>query len=141
MTTNKKISSEHYYGDNVRQLFFSAASIMAALLPFVNKKLEIPISFSIIGIIILVVAAGLTKPHRAYTATLNVGISLFSAGFFEYCAVIYFNALTPGNWSNFFLLFLANQILTIIFIFALYFSVKTLRGQFDKFDKNGNGQP
>lgn len=138
MTTNKKTEVEHYYGDSVRQLFFAAAALMAALLPFVNKKLfNIPLSFSIAGIVILVVAAGLTKPHRSYTAMLNGLISLFSAGLFEYSAVVSYNNFTAGGGSVFLLLFLANQILAIIFIFALYLSIKTIRGLLDK---NGNNR-
>lgn len=132
MTTNKKTEIEHYYGDTVRQLFFSAAAVMAALLPFVNKELGIPLPFSIAGIIILIVAAGLTRPKWSYVAVLNGVLSLFSAGFFEYCAVFSYNQFTGSREVIFLLLFLANQILTIIFIVALYLSVKTIRGFFDK---------
>jgi hypothetical protein len=137
MTTNKKTEVEHYYGDTVRQLFFAAAAVMAALLPFVNDKLGFPIPLSISGILILIVAAGLTKPKRSYTALLNGVIAFFSAGLFEYYAVIAYNKFTGSEGAVFLLLFLANQILTIIFIFALYLSVKTIRGLFDK---NINGQ-
>jgi hypothetical protein len=130
MKANK--TPTHYYGDSVRQLFFSAAAIMAALLPFVNKYVAIPLIFSIGGILILVIAAGLTKPKRSYTAVLNGGLSLLSAGLFEYYAVSSYQLFTTGEGSIFLLLFLANQILTIIFIFALYLSVKTIRGLLDK---------
>jgi hypothetical protein len=43
-----------------------------------------------------------------------------------------YQLFTTGEGSIFLLLFLANQILTIIFIFALYLSVKTIRGLLDK---------
>lgn len=130
MQTNK--APTHYYGDSVRQLFFSAAAIMAALLPFVHGRLEVPLGVSIGGILVLIIAAGLTKPKRSYTAILNGGLSLLSAGLFEYYAVGSYQLFTTGKGSIFLLLFLANQILTIIFIFALYLSVKTIRGLLDK---------
>ena len=121
----KKLS--HYYGDTVRFLFLIAGVIMLISLPTVSQILNIPIIISVIAILILGLAAGFTNPKQKLDALINVFIS--AAGFliFESTAVWTFQKGITTQRLEYF--FIANIILGLIFLLALYFSAKTLRAE------------
>jgi hypothetical protein len=112
----------HYYGDYVRRLFLAGAFIWVAILPFVHSLIPVPMFLSVLGILILVIAAGLTNPMQYFTVVLNVIISLIAIVAFEWYA-LNLRAAFPGDHF----LFWVYELLTLNFVFALYFSVKTLR--------------
>jgi len=112
----------HYYGDQVRKLFVAGAVIMAGFLPFYASNIAAPILMSVVAILILGVAAGLTSPKSPITALLDMLISLAAVTVFESYAV---SAYIVRSMSYFFLI---TQTLAIIFVCALYYSTKTLRG-------------
>jgi hypothetical protein len=117
----------HYYGDNVRKLFVAGAIIMTAMLPFFSARVSEPVTLSIIGILVLGVAAGLTSPKQPLTAMLDMLIALAAVVIFERYAVRLY-----GEGEGTSLFFLINQTLSIIFLIALYFATKTLRGMGNK---------
>ena len=123
----------HYYGDRVRKLFLLGALIMVAGLPFLYDVIPQPISFSILAIFILLAAAGLTNPQQVFTSTVNVALAVMATGTFEYYAV--YASQNFGIWSLF---FWANEALAVNFLFASYYSIKTLRGALVL--ENGNGK-
>ncbi len=112
----------HYYGDIIRRLFIIGALVMAATLPFFSPIIDKPILFSIMAILVLSVAAGLTSPTSPASALLNTFITLAGVVVFESYAV---SQHKIGGIDKFFVL---NQLLALIFIVALYYSIKTLRG-------------
>lgn len=114
---------EHYYGNIVRMLFLMASIYMVVGLPVIRNYIEIPTVLSVIGILILGLAAGLTNPKQTWDAGINVGIAGFGLVVFESYAVA---AYTKNGADDKF--FLSNLILGFIFLLAVYFSVKTLRG-------------
>lgn len=114
----------HYYGDYTRLLFLAAALVMLVNLPRFMGFLSTPPVFSIIAIIILVLAAGLTNPRQAFSETLNVAISLGGFIIFDFYTVITYKSETY-SWYFFYI----NMLLSVIFLLALYFSVKTLRAK------------
>lgn len=116
-------SSMHYYGDTVRVFFVIGALVMIASLPFVAEYIEIPFLISILGILIVGVAAGITSPVLKWSSVLNVFISFYAVLEFEWYAVNWYMDNGPQN-----LFFVVNQLLAINFLLALYFSVKTFRG-------------
>lgn len=121
---NEKFMTRHYYGDVVRFLFIAAAIIMLITLPFINQRLPVPLAFSLIAILMFGLIAGLTSPLQKNTLIINTGVSLVSLVVFEYYAVnsyLKYSALDA--------LFIVNQLLAIIFFFALYYSTKTLRSK------------
>lgn len=112
----------HYYGDTVRRIFLSAALVMTVTLPFFADSVPVPLELSIFSIPILVLAAGLTNPHQHWVAWGNVVLAVFASMVFQYYAVL---AQSDGDvWY-----FAVNQILTILFLFAVYYGVKTVRGR------------
>lgn len=111
----------HYYGDLVRKFFFAGGLTMVITLAFYKHVLPVPSFFSIIAILVVGIAAGITNPRQKWISVLNTGISLVAFIVFEFHAVEGFDRLDDP-------LFLITQGLAIIFFLALYFSVKTLRG-------------
>lgn len=92
-------------------------------LPAVTNYLSIPAVFSVVGILVLVLAAGLTSPKQIWDAGINVVISVIAFVVFETYAV---NAYSEHGMNDKF--FVANMALGLIFLFAIYFGVKTFRG-------------
>jgi len=116
-------SSMHYYGDTVRVFFVFGALVMIASLPFVAQHIAIPFLVSIVGILIVGVAAGITSPVLRWSSVINVFISFYAALEFEWYAVHWY--MMHGAYNLF---FFVNQLLAVNFLLALYFSVKTFRG-------------
>jgi hypothetical protein len=114
---------KHYYGDIVRMLFLAAAILMLVGLPAISNYVSIPTVFSVISMLILGLAAGLTNPKQKWDAGINTVIASVGFVVFETYAVIAFRE--HGGTDKF---FLSNLILGFIFLIAVYFSVKTLRG-------------
>ena len=114
------MNPQPYYGDVVRKLFISAAILTFLVYPFLSAFLPQQPSFMILAVVILSVMAGLTSSKGHLAVIIDIIISLFAVIFFENHALIYVKALPRA-------IFVADQILTLIFFFALYYSVKTLR--------------
>lgn len=114
-------SMEHYYGKMVRRLFVAGAIIMAVTLPFFSDKIYEPLFLSILVIIAISIVAGFNSPRFYWSVLLDVLISLFASAAFEYYAVNAYKTFGPIDF------FWTNQLLTIIFLVTLYFSIKTLR--------------
>ncbi len=112
----------HYYGDIVRIFFLLAAIVMLLSLPTLTEILPIPVYISIISIMALIFVAGLTNPVQKWVIILDVIMSAIGFLVFEYYAAKIFSQNID------FFLFLVNQILAAIFLFAFYFATKTMRG-------------
>ncbi len=110
----------HYYGDTVRSLFMFVAISMAILLPLVKSVLTVPVGISIVAILILGIFAGLTNPRQQWVIGFNSAIAIVGFLVFEYFGI---NAFIAGE--EFF--FVINQLLALIFLFAIYYNTKTLR--------------
>lgn len=119
-----KYSLEHYYGDIARYLFLTAAVLMVIGLPLFQNFIQFPTLVSVIAITILVIAAGLTNPQQLTSATANFIISIIGFITFAYHAVTAVNNTVADDKY-----LLTNVLLAIIFLFALYFSMKTLRAK------------
>lgn len=117
------IASGHYYGDIVRRLFVAASVIILLSIPELIKAFSPTVLELIIGIIIINFLAGLTNPLQSKIAFFDALISAIGFVIFEYQAVIEYTLHGPETF-----LFISNQLLAFIFSFALYYSVKTLRG-------------
>ena len=116
-------ASKHYYGDITRQLFVLMAFIMLVSTPFFHDRLPISASVSIIGVLVLAVVAGLTNPKLRSVIIFDFIVSLFVFLIFGVESVSSYQVSVDSY-------FYANLALSIIGLFALYFSSKTLRGKF-----------
>ncbi|KKQ77373.1 MAG: hypothetical protein UT00_C0013G0004 [Parcubacteria group bacterium GW2011_GWA1_38_7] len=124
---NEKLLTRHYYGDLVRFLFMLAAIIMLITLPFLIGKLPVPLYISIMVILAIGVLAGITNPLQKWISILNGLISTAALFIFEFYAV---NSFSTSGVKT--LYFITNQLLAVVFLFALYYSIKTLRAMFIK---------
>lgn len=115
---------EHYYGDIVRYLFLAAGIIMLITLPLFQSLIETPLMVSITGIAVLGIAAGLTNPQQVVSAVVNFVISIVGFITFAYSATTSFQGKIENDKF-----ILTNIILAAIFIFAIYFSMKTMRSR------------
>ncbi len=113
----------HYYGDIVRILFLISALIMVVGLPQVESYIGVPTIFSVFAILVLGLVAGFTNPKQIWDAGVNAVISLVGFLVFESYAVWSYQKYSATNKF-----FIANLALGFIFLFAIYFSVKTFRG-------------
>ena len=127
MKSDYFVSLTHYYGDVVRKLFFAAAILMLAGLPFFNNRLPVPTIWSLVVIVTIGFLAGLTNPIEPLPAWINTLASGIGVVIFEYYAVINYELYSINDP-----LFLTNQALAIIFLIALYFGTKTLRAMMIK---------
>ena len=113
----------HYYGDSVRQLFVLSALIFVVVVPLWGDLLPFGAQGALLQIAIaigLVILAGFTSPR----SMLSIVLDLFAAGIgaflLEAAAISFYRT---DSW----LLFFARELVAVMLLFALYFSVKTLR--------------
>ncbi len=115
----------HYYGNTIRLLFLGSALILL-LSAMVDKELFAFYLFIGIFVVLgIVILAGLTSPNTRFSIISDTGISAVLFIFFEYSALMTSPAVNGGAFDAVFLL---RQLLALIFLLALYFSVKTWRG-------------
>ncbi|OGG47463.1 hypothetical protein A2671_00715 [Candidatus Kaiserbacteria bacterium RIFCSPHIGHO2_01_FULL_49_13] len=110
----------HYYGDPVRRFLLLAAAILVVALPVYPNLLPFGVSYQVIVAVVLVVFAALTNPLRRWTLAWDAGLALAGLLMSEITAV---NEYAASTWP----LFLVRELLAFVFLFALYFSIKTLR--------------
>lgn len=113
----------HYYGDFVRDLFLGAAVVMLFASPFYADSIEDQFAYVVMGALVLVCLAALTNPWKRSIMIAN-GIAS-GAGMFIYqmWALGGYGTISP-------IAFVLREAISIIFIFALYFSMKTIRAMF-----------
>jgi hypothetical protein len=114
----------HYHGDKVRNIYLLMAVIMLISTPFCSAELPVSTTNSVIGILILSLFAGLTTPRSRFIIVFDFLISLAVLFVFGYQFV---NSYSAGSIGLF---FLSNLVLALLSIAAVYFSSKTLRGNF-----------
>lgn len=121
----------HYYGDIVRRLFFVAGLVLVVTIPVDHELLNFYLIFGIALILVLVIVAGFTSPLHKWAIATDVVVSATSFLFFEYVSIARFTELDSSIDG----VFLFRQILALIFVFALYFATKTLRGMMENSKK------
>jgi hypothetical protein len=110
----------HYYGDAARQCLLAAAALMAVGAPFYSDDLAIEMPFIVLGTLVLVCIAALTSPWKQTiisAAAIASGVGLV---IFEMWAFL-------GYSESTLIQFVLREAISLTFLFALYFSTKTLR--------------
>lgn len=119
----RKSPVRHYYGDIVRKLFLTTAVIMLFMLPFFTNDIPISVHVALVIVLALSIFAGVTNPKELWVSLLNVIMSTVGVVLIGYYAI---DAYT--KYSLLSLYFWINQLLALLFLFALYYSTKTFRG-------------
>ena len=110
----------HYYGNYIRVIFIAAAALAAFSIPVWGDVLPIGSLPQIVGIVILVVLAGLTNPHGTVVLWVNAIVSGIGIVFIENAAITLFSIDDVP-------IFLAREIIVLLLLAAMYFSIKTVR--------------
>jgi hypothetical protein len=110
----------HYYGDAVRKCFLVIACGLIFLAPVFIGYLPALLPIVIIGVILLVTLAALTNPKKQWVMAANAMVAGGGILFSEMIALLAYN-------DNQMVMFLSHQVMAIVFLFAMYFSVKTVR--------------
>ena len=110
----------HYYGDAVRKCFLLAGCVFLFLIPVYSTSLPGLLPVAIVGAVILVCFAALTNPRKSWVMGANALVSSIGVIF---CAMIALFAYE----NDMLIIYLANQVLALVFLFSLYYSVKTVR--------------
>ena len=121
----KKSDVPHYHGQVIRRLFLAAGIITLIAVAFNNDFLLFSPAVTFVIALLFIFAAALTAPKQHWDEVFNVGVALFGLAIFSFVAIVDYSS-TDFFW------FLVRQGLVIIFAFALYFSLKTLRGDIIK---------
>lgn len=122
------ILNPHYYGDIVKRLFLAAGIIIVFSTPLffhLVPKLMVVV-FSLIVAVAFILLAGYTSPLKKRVVELDIISSVLAIILFGISAFLAWRADHPDWHRVFFFLLLSG--LGLIFIFALYYSVKSLRG-------------
>ncbi len=119
------LSHEHYYGRQIRSLFIASAVVMLITLPIFDTLIPFSGLFSMGMIILVVLLAGLLNPFARFVVVLCTVVSIVGGFIFEYEAVSAFWRISRAFEFWF---FAVNELLAVLFFFALYYCSKTLRG-------------
>jgi hypothetical protein len=109
----------HYYGDVARQIMLGAVAIMMLGAPFYSDSLTAEFPFEIIGAIIIVAFAALTNPLKRSIVTFDTLLTGAGAAVFGLWAFL--------GYSEIDVAFVLRDVIALLFLFAFYFSLKTLR--------------
>lgn len=110
----------HYYGDYVRVFFITAAILAAFGIPVFGPVVPVGAFIQVAGIVILVLLAGLTNPHGIFVLWLDAIVAGLGVLFLESAAISLYSIDQLG-------VFFGREIMVILLLLALYFSIKTLR--------------
>ena len=117
---------DHYYGDTTRRLLLGAGMVMIITLPFFSALLPFPIMISSVGVLIIGFVAGMTSPRQHWVIVLDLLVSVAGLTLFQYYAVNAYYLQPQTQLTSLF--FWTNELLALMFFFALYYSSKTVRG-------------
>lgn len=110
----------HYYGDTVRRIFVGAAAGLLILSPFTASEVPAVLGVGVAFALILALLAAITNPQKQWSMIANAIASGIGVLLGEVFALASFSAKE-------YLAFLISEAFVIAFLFALYFSVKTVR--------------
>ncbi len=114
----------HYYGDIVRACFVASGFVLLVAILLDKQLLHIYLAIGVIGVLILVILAGLTSPRKEWVLFIEALVAGIGFLLFEYVAVAAY--IKAGTMSD--IVFVLRQTLSILFLITLYYSVKSIRG-------------
>lgn len=118
-----EVPPRHYYGDVVRKLLLAAEVVFLTTLPWLYNKWPFSFYFAIIIAFAVVVFAGVTNPKLRIISLFDFAIASVGFLFFGIEGIYVVSTLGAAN-----LLFFVSETLMLIFLFEVYFTVKTIRG-------------
>jgi hypothetical protein len=121
---SKKNPANHYYGSLVRKLFVFAVILQLIIILIDRDLIQFNLVVGVISVLVIVVLAGFTSPANKWAMIGDLVFAAVSFIIFEYLAIA--RQLQVDTFFD--SIFLMRQVLAIIFVIAVYFSTKTVRG-------------
>ena len=113
-------SIPHYYGDYVRQIFMLCGAAMLIFSPFLAASFPGALPFEIGGALLVAILGALTNPAKQ--------ISMLAEAIVAGVGVVTYELLALNSFSSGAMIaFIEREALAVAFLFALYFSLKTIR--------------
>ena len=110
----------HYYGDYVRQIFMLCAAVMLVFSPFLARDNIAILPFEIGGALLIAILGAFTNPARQLSMLADAVAAGVGIVTYELLAL---DAFSSGAT----IAFIEREALAVAFLFALYFSLKTIR--------------
>jgi hypothetical protein len=110
----------HYYGDLVREFFLGVAAVMLFAAPFYGDDVRAEFPFIVIAALIVVCLAALTNPWKKSVLVADAIVAGVGMVVYQVWAL---NEYGITSYTS----FVFREAISIIFMFAFYFSVKTVR--------------
>ncbi len=122
-----------YFGNQVSRLLLVAGLLIIVTHPFFKSSLSstfLPIT--LLAVVVLTFLAGFTNSKHKWIIVVDVIASAIGFVVFSYQSIINYN-----DGSTYFAFFFINLVISLLFLFAFYFGVKTIRGWILNNLKNG----
>gem|GEM_PF-5152135 len=113
-------SIPHYYGTVVRQLLLGGTALALLTSPLYADSIQIEFPFEMFGALFAVCAAALTNPRNRYTLMADAIIAGVAMIVYAGWGLLEYQTISPVT-------FILRVVIAIIFLFAFYFSLKTVR--------------
>ena len=113
-------SVPHYYGDSVRQLLLGAAALMIVASPLYSDTLRVQFPPIIIGALIAAAFAALINPRDRWVVLGSAVVSGIGLAVYAMWGMAGYDTVNP-------VAFVLRLAVAVVFLFAFYFSMKTLR--------------
>lgn len=110
----------HYYGDFVRDFFLGGTVVMLLSAPFYADELRTELPLEVLAAVVLVALAAMTNPWKKSILVADAIAAGVMTVVYQIWALNGYDA--AGNTA-----FVFREAVSIIFMFAFYFSVKTVR--------------
>ncbi len=116
-----------YYTKATQSVFIVAGILMLVTFPYFFTRFEPAVLSTLAVIVLLAISAGLSSFGSFFTKRLNIAISILACALSSYRAMkIFFNnPEEPVMIFSFWVL----QILSLLFFFAIYFSIRASRSK------------
>ena len=131
-------SIPHYHGGIVRGLLLGAAAFLLVTSPMYADSISDQFPFLVFGAFMAVIAAAFTDPHKRFSLAADAVVA--GVGM-----IAYSGWALMGYDSSDLLAFVLRAVVAIVFLFAFYFSLKTVRafalhevGRHDRFGEISN---
>ena len=110
----------HYYGDTVRSLMLAAAALMLVGVPFYGADLRPELPVFVTAMLILVCLAAFTSPRNRAVLIADAIVTGAGMVIFEMWALASYTSIPLSAFA-------LRQTVALLFLFAFYFSGKTIR--------------
>jgi len=110
----------HYYGDSVRQLLLGASALMIITSPLYTNTLRREFPLIVIAALMSVALSAVINPRDRWVPIATALVSGIGMVSYAMWGMFQYDNITP-------LAFVLRMAIAVIFLFAFYFSMKTLR--------------